>query len=172
MAPATSPSQVTLGGKPVHTVGSLPKKGDKAPGFELVNAALQTVSLGSYAGQRKVLNVFPSIDTPTCAKSVRTFNGHAASMRNTVVLNISLDLPFAQKRFCGAEGIEKAESLSGFRSTFGRDYGLLLADGPLVGLYARAVIVVDENDRVLHSELVPEIANEPNYDAALAALKG
>ena len=165
-----SGQQVTLGGKPVHTTGNLPGKGQVAPGFELVDASLKTVTLGDYAGKRKVLNIFPSIDTPTCATSVRTFNRHAASLQNTVVLNISVDLPFAQKRFCGAEGISNALALSAFRSSFARDYGLLLADGPLVGLCARAVIVLDEGNRVLHAELVPEIANEPQYEPALRAL--
>lgn len=163
---------ITLKGGAVHTSGDLPKKGAGAPAFKLVRTDLSEVSLQTYAGKRKVLNVFPSVDTPTCATSVRTFNKEAAALQNVAVLNVSADLPFAQKRFCGAEGITNAEALSTFRSSFAKDYGLAITDGPLNGLCSRAVIVLDENDKVLYTEQVGEIANEPNYQAALQALKG
>ena len=127
--------------------------------------------MDTYKGKKKVLNIFPSIDTPTCAMSVRKFNADAAKVANTVIINISADLPFAQKRFCGAEGIANAESLSTFRSSFAKDYKLEIIDGPLAGLCSRCVIVVDENNSVIYSEQVSEIASEPNYEAALASLK-
>jgi thiol peroxidase len=158
-------------GQPANTNGALPIKGTRAQEFQLVDKTLSNVSLETYSGKRKVLNIFPSIDTPTCAMSVRTFNKHAAAMNNTVVLNISRDLPFAQGRFCAAEGIENAISLSAFRSSFARDYGLELVDTPLAGLCARAVIVLDEKNTVLHVELVGDIVEEPNYAAALQSLK-
>ncbi|PPE72349.1 thiol peroxidase [Solimonas fluminis] len=162
---------ITLKGNPVQTSGDLPKVGTEALGFRLVGKDLKDVSLHDYVGKRKVLNIFPSVDTPTCAMSVRQFNQRAAGLNNTVVLCISVDLPFAQGRFCGAEGIANVEMLSLMRGRqFARDYGLLIETGPLAGLTARAVVVLDEENRVLHSELVPEIANEPNYDAALAVL--
>ncbi len=162
---------VTLHNTPVQTSGELPDIGSEVPGFRLVDIALKDVALHDFAGKRKVLNVFPSVDTATCAMSVRQFNQRAASVNNAVVLCISADLPFAQKRFCGAEGLDNVVMLSLMRGrNFGKDYGLLLETGPLAGLCARAVIVVDENDRVIHTELVTEIANEPNYDAALKAL--
>jgi thiol peroxidase len=163
---------VTLKGNPVSIAGNLPKSGQAAPAFQLADAKRNLVGLEAYAGKRKVLNIFPSIDTPTCATSVRTFNQKASNMQNTVVLCISADLPFAQSRFCGAEGIENVVTLSTFRDTnkFGTDYGVLITDSSLAGLTARAVVVLDENNQVLHSELVSEIADEPNYDAALAVL--
>ncbi|AXQ29778.1 thiol peroxidase [Solimonas sp. K1W22B-7] len=162
---------ITLKGNPVQTNGNLPATGAEALGFRLVAKDLKDVSLHDYVGKRKVLNIFPSVDTPTCAMSVRQFNQRAASLKNTVVLCISADLPFAQSRFCGAEGIANVQMLSMMRDRhFAKDYGLLIETGPLAGLTARAVVVLDEDNRVLHSELVSEIANEPNYDAALAAL--
>lgn len=162
---------VTLGGNPIIVSGTLPQKGDTAPAFSLVAKDLSDVTLGSLAGKRKILNIFPSIDTPTCATSVRKFNAKANDKPNTVVLCISADLPFAQARFCGAEGLDNVITLSTMR---GRDfleaYGVAIANGPLAGVSARAVVVLDENNRVLHSELVSEIKNEPDYAAALAAL--
>ena len=163
---------VTLKGALVHIGGVLPKVGTIAPDFSLANAKREQVTLGSYSGQRKILNIFPSIDTPTCAMSVRAFNKQAVALKNTVVLCISADLPFAQSRFCGAEGIDNVIALSTFRDTMGfaRSYGVAIEDSSLAGLTTRAVIVLDENNKVLHCELVAEIANEPNYVAALAAL--
>jgi thiol peroxidase len=162
---------VTLGGNPIEVAGSLPAKGAKAPAFSLVGKDLADVTLASLAGKRKVLNIFPSIDTPTCATSVRKFNQSANELANTVVLCISADLPFAQSRFCGAEGLANVQTLSTMR---GRDfldaYGVAIKSGPLAGVAARAVVVLDENDTVLHSELVPEIKSEPDYVPALAAL--
>lgn len=162
---------ITLGGKPAHTSGTLPAVGSVVKNIQLTGLDLSEVTLETYAGKKKVLNIFPSIDTPTCATSVRQFNKEAADMANTVVLNIAADLPFAMKRFCGAEGIERAHSLSTFRSSFAKDLGLEIVDGPLSGLCSRAVIVLDEANHVLYTEQVAEIANEPNYQAALAALK-
>ena len=133
-------------------------------------ADLSDKTLADFASKRKVLNIFPSVDTGVCAQSVRTFNQRASSLNNTAVLCISANLPFAQARFCGAEGLDNVVTLSTFRSTFDQDYGVAIADSPLCGLTARAVVVLDENDKVLHVELVPEIGNEPNYDAALAVL--
>ena len=165
-------AQVTLKGSPVEVTGQLPQVGQQAPSFTLVGAGLADVSLASLAGKRKVLNIFPSVDTPTCATSVRTFNTSASQLANTVVLCISADLPFAQARFCGAEGLENVINLSTMRgSEFLKDYGVAIASGPLVGVAARAVVVLDENDKVLHSELVSEIADEPDYAAAIAVLK-
>jgi thiol peroxidase len=165
-------AQITLGGNPVHTSGSLPEIGSKAPEFELVKIDLSTTTLADFAGTKVVLNIFPSIDTPTCATSVRTFNAKASALENTKVLCVSRDLPFAQKRFCGVEGLENVINLSDFKSgAFGKNYGLEITDSVLAGLHARAVIVIDENGTVKHAELVTEIANEPNYDAALEALK-
>lgn len=166
-------SSVTLKGNPIKIGGNFPSQGQTAPAFSLANAKREMLDLGSFAGKRKILNIFPSIDTPTCARSVREFNQRAASANNAVVICISADLPFAQSRFCGAEGIENVQTLSTFRDTakFAHDYGVAILDGSLAGLTARAVVVLDENNTVLHSELVSEIANEPNYDAALAALK-
>jgi thioredoxin-dependent peroxiredoxin len=158
---------ITLKGNPIHTAGDLPKAGNEAPDFSLLRGDLSRAKLSSFPG-KKVLNIFPSIDTPVCATSVRKFN-KLASEKGLTVLNISEDLVFAQKRFCGAEGIDKCESLSAFRSSFGKDYGVEITEGPFAGLTARAVLVLDENNKVLHAELVPEIAQEPNYDAAIAA---
>jgi thiol peroxidase len=156
----------------VQISGELPTVGSKAPAFKLVGGDLSDVTLETFAGKRKVLNIFPSVDTPTCATSVRKFNAQANDLNNAVVLCISADLPFAQARFCGAEGLENVKNLSTMRGAdFMEAYGVAIADGPMVGLTTRAVVVLDENDNVLHSELVPEIGQEPNYDAALAVLK-
>lgn len=163
-------AKITLKGNPVNTSGELPTVGSTAKEFKLVKNDLSEVSLAQYAGKRKVLNIFPSVDTATCATSVRRFNEKAASLKNTVVLCISADLPFAQKRFCGAEGITNVESASSFRSTFAKDYGLELTDSPLKGLCSRAVVVLDENNKVLHAEQVADIVNEPNYDKAISSL--
>jgi thioredoxin-dependent peroxiredoxin len=163
---------VTLKGTPVTVGGTLPGRGALAPDFALTNKELKDVSLADFAGKRKVLNIVPSLDTPTCAKSTRVFNEKASSMSNTAVLVISSDLPFAMSRFCSAEGLNNVVTLSTFRNrAFHAKYGVDVADGPLKGLTARAVVVVDENNKVLHSQLVPDIADEPNYDAALAALR-
>lgn len=164
-------ASITLGGNPIHTNGELPKVGSKAADFNLVKTDLGTATLTDFAGSRVVLNVFPSIDTGTCATSVRKFNEKASTLENTKVLCISRDLPFAQKRFCGAEGLENVINLSDFREgSFGKNYGLEITDGPLAGLHSRVVIVLDENGTILHTEQVNEIADEPNYDAALAVL--
>jgi thioredoxin-dependent peroxiredoxin len=162
---------VTLGGNPVKTSGELPKVGSKAPEFKLVKNDLSIASLADYAGIKLVLNIFPSVDTGTCATSVRKFNESASTLENTKVLCISRDLPFAQKRFCGAEGIENVENLSDFNTgSFGKDYGLELAESVLAGLHSRVVLVLDESGIIKYAEQVPEIADEPNYDAALASL--
>lgn len=164
-------SQVTLGGEPVDVAGNFPAVGDTAPALTLTNAELADVTLADSAGKRKVLNIIPSVDTPTCATSTRRFNELASQLDNTVVLVVSADLPFAAQRFCGAEGLEKVETLSTFRHPeFRRDWGVDISSGPLVGLCARGVVVLDENDRVIHSQLVDEIKDEPDYEAALAAL--
>jgi thiol peroxidase len=163
---------VNLGGEPINIAGNFPRVGDTAHSFMLVNKDLKDVSLSQFKGKRKVLSIIPSIDTPVCAESTRKFNAAAGSMRNTVVLVISADLPFAHARFCGAEGIHNVITLSTMRGRdFHKDYGVMITDVPLAGLTARAVIVLDENDKVIHSELVPEIKQEPNYEAALAALQ-
>lgn len=164
-------ASITLKGNPVQTSGSIPAKGAVAKDFKLVRSDLSEVSLKDFDGKKKVLNIFPSIDTATCAASVRHFNQDAAKMTNTVVLNISADLPFAQTRFCGAEGIKNCESLSSFRSTFGKDWGLDITDSPLKGLLSRVVVTLSEDNKVLHAEQVSEIAHEPNYEAALASLR-
>jgi thiol peroxidase len=164
-------AKITLKGNPVNTSGDLPKVGATAPAFAFVKTDLSAVAQKDFAGQQVILNIFPSIDTPTCATSVRTFNQRAAGLKDTVVLCVSKDLPFAQKRFCGAEGIDKVHAVSGFRdANFGKSYGVDIVDGPLAGLYARAVVVVGKDGKVLHTELVPEIANEPDYARALAAV--
>ena len=160
-----------LGGNPVNTSGSLPATNSPVPSFTLVKDDLGELTANDLRGKRVVLNIFPSVDTPTCAKSVRKFNELAAAMNNTVVVCVSADLPFAQKRFCGAEGITNVQNASSFRTDFGKVFGLNIVDGVLKGLLARAVVVLDESGKVKHTELVSEIANEPNYDAALAALK-
>ncbi|KAA9001989.1 thiol peroxidase [Affinibrenneria salicis] len=159
-------------GNPVSVAGQLPKKGEKAKDFTLVAKDLSDVALSSFAGKRKIINIFPSIDTGVCAASVRKFNQLASGLDNTVVLCISADLPFAQSRFCGAEGLNNVSTLSTLRGAdFKQNYGVEIASGPLQGLTARAVVVLDEQNVVLYSELVNEITNEPDYDAALAALK-
>ena len=157
-----------LGGNPVNTVGDLPANGAPAPSFELVGSDFSTIKLPE--GKRAVLNIFPSIDTGVCAASVRKFNELAGSLENTEVICVSQDLPFAQARFCGAEGIDGVKVGSAFRSSFGEDYGVTLVEGKFEGLLARSVVVVDADGRVVYSELVPEIATEPDYDAAVAAL--
>ncbi|OGA44396.1 MAG: lipid hydroperoxide peroxidase [Betaproteobacteria bacterium RIFCSPLOWO2_12_FULL_62_13] len=165
-------ANVTLGGNPISVAGNFPKRGDPAPDFTLTNKDLKDVSLKDFAGRRKVLNIVPSLDTPVCAKSTRIFNEKAGGMANTAVLVISADLPFAMNRFCSTEGLNNVVTLSTVR---GRDfhirYGVDITDGPLKGLTARGVVVLDENNKVLHSELVPEIKQEPGYEAALAALR-
>jgi thiol peroxidase len=165
-------AQVTLKGKPLHTIGDLPKVGTKAPDFKLVKTDLTETSLVDFQGKNLILNIFPSIDTGTCATSVRKFNEKAANLKNTTVLCVSMDLPFAHSRFCGAEGISNVISSSNFRDNggFAKDYGVGLIDGPLKGLDARAVVVIDENGFVKHSQLVSEIVDEPDYNAALAVL--
>jgi len=164
-------ASITLGGNPVHTSGDLPAVGSQIADFQLVQNDLSVASLSNFAGKKLVLNIFPSVDTGTCAASVRKFNQNAGSLENTVVLCISRDLPFAQKRFCGAEGLENVVNLSDFKEgSFGKANGLEIVDGPLSGLHSRAIIVVDANGKILHTEQVAEIANEPNYEAALAAL--
>jgi thiol peroxidase len=165
-------SEVTLGGNPIQVAGTFPKVGDKAPAFSLVSKDLKDLSLADFAGKRKVLNIVPSLDTPVCQTSTRKFNEAASSLDNTVVLTISADLPFAAGRFCTTEGLANVVPLSTLRGAeFKKNYGVDIATGPLAGVTARAVVVLDENDVVTHAELVPEIKNEPNYDAALAALK-
>jgi thioredoxin-dependent peroxiredoxin len=161
---------VTLRGNPFSTSGELPAVGAPAPKFSLVGSDLSEVDSDSLAGKKVVLNIFPSIDTPTCATSVRTFNERAAGLENTVVLCVSEDLPFAAGRFCGAEGIENVQTGSDFRGDFAETYGVKLEEGPLAGLMARAVVVIGEDGNVTYTQLVPEIAEEPDYDAALDAL--
>ena len=161
---------VTLKGNPLETIGQLPAVGSQAPDFTLVKHDLSEVSLKDYRGKKLVLNIFPSIDTSTCAMSVRTFNQKAVDLENTQVLCVSMDLPFALGRFCGAEGIDKVSTASGFRSSFGKDYGLTFSSGPLKGLYSRSIVVLDETGKVMYTEQVKETANEPNYDAALQAI--
>ena len=163
-------AQTALRGNPVQTVGDLPAVGSPVPSFTVTGNNLADVTAADFAGKNLVLNIFPSIDTPTCAMSVRTFNQRAADLGDTVVLCVSADLPFAQNRFCGAEGIENVKTGSTFRGNFGEQLGVTLAEGPMAGLMARAVVVVDANGNVVHSQLVPEIAQEPDYDAAIAAL--
>lgn len=164
--------QVTLQGNSVDLMGKLPEVGQKAPEFSLVSKDLNDVSLAQFAGKRKVLNIFPSVDTGVCAASVRQFNKVANELDNTVVLCISADLPFAQARFCGAEGLENVVTLSTMRGAeFKENYGVLIASGPLAGLTSRAVIVLDETDNVIYTQLVNEITTEPDYDNALNALK-
>lgn len=164
---------VTLKGTPCKLAGTFPKVGDKAPALHLTNKELSDVSLANYAGQRKVITIFPSVDTGTCATSVREFNKLAAELTNTLILCVSADLPFAQSRFCAADGLENVFTLSTFRHPeFKQAWGVDLQDGPLAGLTARAVVVLNEQDEVIYSELVPEIAQEPDYQSALASLKG
>ncbi len=160
---------ITLQGNPVETCGDLPAVGSKAPDFALVKSDLSEVSLADYKGQKLVLNIFPSVDTPTCATSVRTFN-QRASESGVNVICVSADLPFAAGRFCGAEGIDKVATGSTFRSGFGEDYGVTITTGPLAGILSRAVVVIDGDGKVVHTEQVAEIADEPDYDAALKAV--
>lgn len=163
---------VTLGGNPITVTGNFPKKGDTAPDFNLTGKDLKEVALKDYAGKRKVLNIVPSLDTPVCQASTRKFNAEASKLGNTVVLVIAADLPFAMGRFCGAEGLNDVVTLSTFRNRdFHTKFGVDIADGPLRGLTARGVVVLDENNKVMHAELVPEIKQEPDYDAVLAAMK-
>ena len=163
---------VTLGGNPIDVSGSFPKVGDAAPDFKLVNKDLADVSLADFAGKKKILNIVPSLDTPTCATSTRKFNAEASKLADTVVLVVSADLPFAAKRFCETEGLANVQTLSTFRSPgFAKDYGVAITGGPLAGLTARGVVVIDAGDKVVYSQLVPEIKDEPDYAAALAALK-
>ena len=164
-------ASITLGGNPVITSGELPNVGSKAPEFELIKTDLSIATLADFLGSKLVLNIFPSVDTGTCAASVRKFNENASQLENTKVLCISRDLPFAQKRFCGAEGLENVINLSDFKSgSFGKDFGLEIMDSVLAGLHSRVVIVLDENGIVQYAEQVAEIADEPNYESALAAL--
>ncbi|ASE61742.1 thiol peroxidase [Chryseobacterium indologenes] len=162
---------ITLKGNEVHTIGALPSVGSTIKDFALVDSGLNVKTLENFEGKKKVFNIFPSIDTPTCAASSRKFNEEASNLENTVVINVSKDLPFALGRFCAAEGLNNVETLSDFRSSFGDDYEVTITDSPLKGLLSRAVIVADENNKVVYTEQVSEIANEPNYEAALAALK-
>ncbi len=161
---------VTLKGNALETVGTLPAVGSDAPSFTLVKQDLSEITLDDFKGKKLVLNIFPSIDTATCATSVRMFNKKAAELGNTSVLCVSMDLPFALGRFCGAEGIENVSTASGFRSSFGNDYGLTFATGPLTGLYSRSVVVIDESGKVVYNEQVKETVDEPDYDSALNAL--
>lgn len=164
-------SKVTFHGNPVRIDGRFPGVGAHAPDFTLVGKDLADVGLSAFAGKRKLLNIFPSVDTGVCATALRRFNELASRPQNAVVLGISADLPFAQARFCGAEGLERVVMLSTMRGrAFLEDYGVAIADGPLAGLAARAVVVLDANDKVIHAQLVGEIGDEPDYDAALAAL--
>ncbi len=161
-------AQITLRGNPINTSGELPAVGSPAPAFTLTGTDLGQVSSEQFRGKPVVLNIFPSVDTPVCAASVRAFNESAAAS-GAAVLCVSNDLPFAQKRFCGAEGIENVTTASAFRDDFGKDYGITIVDGPMAGLLGRAVVVVGADGNVVYTELVPEIGQEPNYDAALAA---
>ncbi|WP_417429487.1 thiol peroxidase [Halpernia sp.] len=164
-------AKITLHGNAINSVGELPNVGSEIKDFKLTGSDLNEKSLSDFAGKRKILNIFPSIDTGVCAASAREFNVKANDLENTVVINISKDLPFALSRFCAAEGLDNVESLSDFRGNFGQNYNVELVDSPMKGLLSRAVIVTDENNKVLYTEQVPEIAQEPNYEAALSALK-
>lgn len=162
---------ITLKGNEIHTVGNLPEVGSQLADFELTGQDLSTKKLSDFDGKRKVLNIFPSIDTGTCAASARHFNVEASSLENTVVMNVSRDLPFALGRFCAAEGLSNVETLSDFRGNTGEELGVTISDSPMKGLLSRAVIVTDENNKVVYTEQVSELVNEPNYEAALNALK-
>ena len=165
-------AEITFKGNPIHTAGSLPKLGTMAPDFKLIKADLAPMSLGEFKGKKVVLNIFPSIDTSVCATSVRRFNAEADKLSNTVVVCISRDLPFAQKRFCGAEGLNNVVTGSEYQdSSFSDAYGVRIVDGPLAGLLSRAIVVVDDQGKVAYTEQVPEIAQEPDYGKALAAIK-
>ena len=166
-------SEITLEGNKIHTSGSLPAAGNAAPSFSLAATDLSGVKLSDFAGKKLVLNIFPSLDTSVCAASVRKFNAELNNLENTEVLCVSADLPFAHGRFCESEGLEKVKNASVFRNPeFGKDYGVLISDGPIAGLLSRAVVVIDENGKVVYTEQVPEIAQEPDYDSALKAVKG
>lgn len=161
-------ASITLKGNPINTIGNLPKVGEKAPDFLLTALDLSKKNLASFKGSKVILNIFPSVDTGTCAASVRNFNKKASELQNTKVLCISRDLPFAQARFCGAEGIENVHMLSDFENgNFGKNYNLEITDSPMAGLHSRCIVIIDENGIVLYNEQVPEIANEPNYEKAL-----
>ncbi|WP_027389831.1 thiol peroxidase [Chrysiogenes arsenatis] len=165
-------AQILLKGNPINTCGTLPAVGSQAPAFTVTGIDLADMKLTDFSGKRVVLNIFPSIDTPVCASSVRRFNVEAAKLANTVVLCVSMDLPFAHKRFCGAEGIENVKSVSGIRSNgFGKAYGIEIIDGPLAALYGRAIVIIDASGIVTYTELVPEVTQEPDYDAAIAAMQ-
>lgn len=165
-------AQITLKGSPVNTIGELPEIGSKAPDFKLVKNDLSISKIDDFKGKKVVLNIFPSLDTDTCAASVRRFNAEASKLKNTAVLCISKDLPFAQARFCGAEGLDNVHTLSDFRTgQFGKDYGVEIVDGPLAGLESRAVVVVDEEGKVIYTQQVDEIVDEPDYESALNVLK-
>ena len=164
-------SKITFKGNPINTVGNLPEIGSDAQEFTMVSSDLSEKNLADFTGKKVVLNIFPSIDTGVCAASARKFNEEASNLENTVVINVSRDLPFALSRFCAAEGLNNVETLSDFRGNFGEDYGVTLEDSPLKGLLSRAVVVLDEKSKVVYTEQVPEIAQEPNYEAALNALK-
>ncbi|RRQ45964.1 thiol peroxidase [Chryseobacterium sp. SC28] len=164
-------SEITFKGNPIHTVGQLPEVGTTAKEFTLVAADLSEKHLSDYKGKKILLNIFPSIDTGVCAASARQFNQEAASLENTVVINVSRDLPFALNRFCAAEGLDNVEVLSDFRGSFGEDYGVTITDSPFKGLLSRAVIALDESGKVIYTEQVPEIGQEPNYAEAVNALK-
>jgi thiol peroxidase len=171
VAQNTMGTAITLGGKPVHTVGKLPAVGTPVKNFTLTAVDLSDKTLADYKGKYVIMNIFPSVNTGVCSKSVRKFNEDAAGLKNTTVLCISKDLPFAQKQFCGAEGIDRVVMLSDFRSNFGSTYGVQIADGPMKGLLSRAVIVVDPTGKIVYEQQVPEIGQEPNYTAAIAAIK-
>ncbi|MDY3362494.1 thiol peroxidase [Riemerella anatipestifer] len=164
-------AKLTLKGNEISSVGELPKLGETIKDFNLVASDLSEKTKNDFSGKRKVLNIFPSIDTGVCAASARKFNEEASKLDNTIVINISRDLPFALGRFCAAEGLNNVETLSDFRSNFGEEFGVTLVDSPLKGLLSRAVVITDENDKVIYTEQVSEITNEPNYEAALASLK-
>ncbi|HRP90239.1 MAG TPA: thiol peroxidase [Edaphocola sp.] len=164
-------STIKFHGEEVHTIGNLPSVGSNAKDFSLTSTKLETKTLADYKGKKVLLNIFPSVDTGVCATSVRSFNEKASQMNNTVVVNVSKDLPFAMNRFCAAEGLNNVENLSDFRGTFGNDYGVTLTDSALQGLLSRAVVALDESGKVIYTEQVPEIGQEPNYEAALNALK-
>lgn len=166
-------AKITLKGNPIHTIGELPDIGTQAPDFKLTATDLNTKTLSDFEGSKLVLNIFPSLDTPTCAASVRRFNELATKLKNTKVLAISKDLPFAHARFCTSEGIENVIDLSGFKctSSFGKDYGIEIIDGPLAELFSRAVIIIDENGKIVYTQQVPEIVDEPKYEDVLNALK-
>ena len=164
-------AEIKFKGNSVHTIGSLPRVGDKAPDFKLTASDLSDKSLKDYAGKKKILNIVHSLDTGTCAQSARTFNELISKKTDTVVLTVSKDLPFAQSRFCSAEGIENVVTLSQMRDMdFGKNYGVQMIDGPIAGLLARSIVVVDENDQVIYTQQVPEVSQEPDYDEVMAAI--